>query len=49
MLHAPDVEERLAKLGAIVASGSPSEFGNLIKRDLEKWLKVIDQAGIVAE
>ena len=45
----PDVKERMLALGMDVASGTPEEFGALVKSDIAKWAKVIRDAGIKAE
>jgi tripartite-type tricarboxylate transporter receptor subunit TctC len=45
----PAMKSRLAELGANVLGGSPSDFGNFIARETEKWAKVIKFAGIKAE
>src|SRR5262249_7111569 len=37
----PKIKARLADLGGTVLAGSPSEFGNLIADETEKWGKVI--------
>jgi hypothetical protein len=39
----------LAKQGLITAGGPPEVLGELILRDMAKWQKVIQQAGITAE
>jgi tripartite-type tricarboxylate transporter receptor subunit TctC len=48
-LHAPAVEQRLAKLGATVAGTSPADFAKLIRADYEKWGPIIKAAGIKGE
>jgi hypothetical protein len=35
------LKERFAELGGTVLSGSPSDFGNLIASETEKWGKVV--------
>ena len=40
------LKARLAHLGAMVLSGSPVDFENLIVEDIEKWAKVIRAANI---
>lgn len=46
ILAMPDVKERFAKLGSVVAPGTPQEFDAVIRRDVDKWAKVVKGAGI---
>ena len=41
-----DVKDRLLQLGLEARSGTPEELGSRLKSDIEKWAKVIAQAGI---
>jgi tripartite-type tricarboxylate transporter receptor subunit TctC len=43
----PKLKARLADLGGTVLTGSPSDFGQLIADETEKWGKVIRAASIV--
>ena len=43
-----DMEERLAADGVSPAGGPPSQLIDLIKRDIERWTKVVKQAGVKA-
>lgn len=45
----PAVKQQLATLGAIPVEMTPSELGDFLKRDLEKWTNVITAGGIKAE
>jgi tripartite-type tricarboxylate transporter receptor subunit TctC len=45
-LRAPDVRERLVKLGANVVGSSPEEFGAYIKSEVAKWTKVVSDANL---
>ena len=45
-LNATDMRERLAREGVDVVAGSPEEFGAFFRNEIEKWAKVIKQAGI---
>ena len=45
----PNIKARLADLGAVALTGSPTEFGKLIADETEKWGKVVKFAGINAE
>jgi tripartite-type tricarboxylate transporter receptor subunit TctC len=44
-----DVQERLHKIGLEIEAGTPREFGDFLKADVERWAGVIRQAGIKAE
>lgn len=48
-LRAPKVKARIADLGAMTLGGSPSEFGQLITKETEKWAQVIRAANIKVE
>jgi tripartite-type tricarboxylate transporter receptor subunit TctC len=45
----PKLRARLAELGAAALVTSPSEFAQMITRDIEKWGKVIRAANIKAD
>ena len=45
----PDIEARLADLGAVPLTGSPADFGKFIAAEAEKWSKVIRAANIKVE
>lgn len=49
LLGLQEVKERFATLGATVAPGTPGDFTAQIKRDYEKWARVIKTAGIKLE
>jgi tripartite-type tricarboxylate transporter receptor subunit TctC len=42
----PDIKERLSGIGAEPAGMSPAEFAAMIKRDIARWKKVAEEAGI---
>jgi len=46
ILRLSDVKERMAGAGTEPAGGSPERFREVLKRDVEKWQKVIKIAGI---
>jgi tripartite-type tricarboxylate transporter receptor subunit TctC len=46
ILKMPEIAERFAKLGVVVAPGTPQAFDALIRRDVDKWAKVVKDAGI---
>lgn len=48
-LASKDVQERLAAQSAEVVAGGPKEFGAMIRRDTERWAKVVKTAGIKIE
>ena len=45
-LGKPDVRERLVALGAINVGGTPAEFVEFLKKDAERWARVIRAAGV---
>jgi tripartite-type tricarboxylate transporter receptor subunit TctC len=45
----PETRERLLQMGADVVGSTPDEFAALIKSDLEKWTRVVRQAGLKAD
>ena len=45
----PAVKQQLSTLGAIPVDMTPEELGAFLKRELEKWTKVIRAGGITAE
>ena len=49
VLREPDIAAALEKQGVDAAHSSPAEFAALIRSDLQKWEKVIQQAGIPRE
>jgi tripartite-type tricarboxylate transporter receptor subunit TctC len=45
----PKLKTRLADIGYATTGSSPAEFGSMIAREIEKWVKVIKFAGIKPE
>ena len=45
IVNLPDVKERYASLGAEPLYGSPEQAADFIKRELEKWAKVVKLSG----
>ena len=43
------IKARLADLGGLTLTGSPSDFGKLIVEETEKWGKVVKFAGVKAD
>lgn len=48
-LQTQDVKERFSSMGSTASASTPAEFDALIKRDYEKWARVIKNAGIKLE
>ena len=46
MVEDPEVRERLKKDGAEPTPASPDEFAQLIRNDIQKWMKVVKTIGI---
>ncbi len=49
MVAAPEMKAKLAQLGLDTTSDPPDAFGAIIKSDIAKWAKVIQEANIKAE
>jgi tripartite-type tricarboxylate transporter receptor subunit TctC len=49
IMQSNEVKERLAGEGAIAASGTPEEFGDLIRREMARWGEVVRKAGMKVE
>lgn len=49
VLADPDVKKRFAELGVEAHSSTPQEIGDRLKADIEKWSKVIENAGIARQ
>lgn len=48
-VRAPEVSERLERVGADPAGGTPARFGRLVRDEYEIWKALIARAGIKAE
>ncbi len=46
---APDLRERLEKLGAEAVTGTPAQFGKVVRDEYDSWKAVIQRANIKAE
>ena len=46
ILRLPDIVERMSSLGLQPTGSTPDEFAVLIKSDLEKWARIVREAGI---
>jgi len=49
VLADPKLKARLAELGAEVLIGTPEDYGRYLKREIERWAKVIEFSGAKAE
>jgi tripartite-type tricarboxylate transporter receptor subunit TctC len=45
----PKIKAQLAAVGGFPVTGSPAEFGQLIRAEVDKWAKVVQFAGIKPE
>ncbi|MFN0299043.1 MAG: Bug family tripartite tricarboxylate transporter substrate binding protein [Burkholderiales bacterium] len=45
----PDVKDRMDKMGVVPIRATPAEAAQTLRRDAEKWGKIIREMGIVAE
>jgi tripartite-type tricarboxylate transporter receptor subunit TctC len=48
-LRSPEVEKRLADIGAVPAPSSPEEFGKILRGEGERWGKLIREKNIRAD
>jgi len=48
-LQIPDVRQKLAAEGAEIVASTPDEFGAFLRRDVEKWRKVVATARITTD
>jgi tripartite-type tricarboxylate transporter receptor subunit TctC len=49
ILHAPEVKEQFAALGAVPVGDTPDEFGTFLKAESARWGKLIREKGIKPE
>lgn len=49
ILQSPEVRERFGKIGVEVVAGTPEHFGAFLKSEVERWAKVVRDAGIKAD
>jgi tripartite-type tricarboxylate transporter receptor subunit TctC len=49
VLKLPDVKTRLQAAGIEIQSGTPERFGDVIKSEVEKWGRLVKEAGIQPE
>jgi tripartite-type tricarboxylate transporter receptor subunit TctC len=46
VLKLPDIRERMTHEGTIPTGGTPAQFGALVRTEVDKWRRIIQQAGI---
>lgn len=49
MLQEPEMKKNLDAQGMVPSGGTPAKFGERIRKDYERWLKVVAEAGIKPE
>jgi tripartite-type tricarboxylate transporter receptor subunit TctC len=49
IINSPEVTDRFLKLGVSPSTGTPEQFGDLVKSEVGRWAKVIKDAGIKVE
>ena len=49
VISRPDVKEAWDKQGAVALVMSPTEFDAYLRKDIEKWAKVVKDSGIQAK
>ena len=49
LLKHPEIRALLAKQGMMAVGGSPERFGELVKKELARWSRVVNAAGIKAD
>ena len=49
ILTSAEVKERFGKIGVEVVAGTPEHFSGFLKSEVERWAKVVRDAGIKAD
>jgi tripartite-type tricarboxylate transporter receptor subunit TctC len=49
LLRNPEIRELLGKQGMAAAGGDAARFGELLKKELARWSRVVTAAGIKAD
>ena len=49
ILRTPEVTDLLGKQGVDVVAGTPEQFATAIRTDIDKWARIVKEAGIRAE
>ncbi|MEY4153909.1 MAG: hypothetical protein RLZZ278_757, partial [Pseudomonadota bacterium] len=47
-LKIPAVQERLVQMGVVVTASSPADFDRFIRKEIDKWGKVVKENNIKA-
>jgi tripartite-type tricarboxylate transporter receptor subunit TctC len=45
-LRSPDIRERMTQIGFDVVAGTPEEFGQFMKAEVDRWTRVVERGGI---
>jgi tripartite-type tricarboxylate transporter receptor subunit TctC len=45
-LRSPEVRERMNQIGFDVVAGTPEEFGQFMKAEVDRWTRVVERGGI---
>ena len=48
-LRSPEVRERMTQIGFDVVAGTPEEFGQFMKAEVDRWTRVVERGGIKPE
>ena len=48
-LQTPDMKKNIESQGMTATGGTPQKFGERIRREYDRWLKIVTEAGIKAE
>ena len=49
ILHLPEITKLLSEQGVDVVGDTPEHFGEVIRADVDKWHKIVKDAGIPAQ
>jgi len=49
VIQLPDIREVLANQGMMPRGGSPEQFGDMVRKELARWARVVEQAKIKAD
>ncbi len=49
ILHSPDVSSKLKAIEYDIVAGTPEEFGNWLRLEIERWSKIVKATGAKAE
>ena len=48
-LRSPEIRERMTQIGFDVVAGTPEEFGQFMKAEVDRWTRVVERGGIKPE